>query len=98
MRTAFVRPGVLSPAVAALALGIALAIPHDGTVRAQSVPQGRWTTLAETMPINPVHLALLHDGNVLIVSGSGNVATETTFSAARWNRQSGAITTQTLNW
>jgi hypothetical protein len=33
------------------------------------------------MPINPIHLALLHDGNVLIVAGSGNLATETTLRA-----------------
>ena len=35
-------------------------------------PTGLWTTLPNTMPINPVHAALLHTGKVLIISGSGN--------------------------
>ena len=35
-------------------------------------PHGMWSTLPSTMPINPVHAALLHTGKVLIVSGSGN--------------------------
>jgi hypothetical protein len=35
-------------------------------------PTGLWSTLPQTMPINPVHAALLHTGKILIVSGSGN--------------------------
>lgn len=35
-------------------------------------PTGMWSTLPLSMPINPVHAALLHTGKVLIVSGSGN--------------------------
>jgi hypothetical protein len=35
-------------------------------------PTGMWNTLSYTMPINPIHAALLHTGKVLIVSGSGN--------------------------
>lgn len=35
-------------------------------------PNGVWSTLPGTMPINPIHAALLHTGKVLIVSGSGN--------------------------
>ena len=99
MRTAVAPPRILRPAIAAvLGLAAALVVPHGGTVHAQPAPQGKWATRTETMPINPVHLALLHDGNVLIVSGSGNVATETTFRAALWNRQFGTISTQLLNW
>jgi hypothetical protein len=33
---------------------------------------GQWTTLSETMPINPVHVALLNTGQILVISGSGN--------------------------
>ncbi len=33
---------------------------------------GVWTTLPQTMPINPIHAALLHTGKILVVSGSGN--------------------------
>src|SRR5882762_3456342 len=35
-------------------------------------PNGVWSTLSYTMPVNPVHAALLHTGKVLIISGSGN--------------------------
>src|SRR5579864_9098660 len=33
--------------------------------------QGYWIQVG-TMPINPVHVALLPSGNVLVVAGSGN--------------------------
>jgi len=33
---------------------------------------GAWSTLPQTMPINPIHAALLHTGKILITSGSGN--------------------------
>ncbi|MGA9797754.1 MAG: galactose oxidase-like domain-containing protein, partial [Terriglobales bacterium] len=33
---------------------------------------GVWTTLGYTMPINPVHVALLHNGKILVIAGSGN--------------------------
>jgi hypothetical protein len=65
---------------------------------AQSVVQGQWQTLSYTMPINPVHAALLHNGKVLIVSGSGNVAGNTNFQAALWDPRAGSITTQPIAW
>src|SRR5215471_9929507 len=33
---------------------------------------GQWSTLPYTMPINPIHAALLHTGKILITAGSGN--------------------------
>ena len=33
---------------------------------------GLWTTLPNTMPINPIHVALLTNGEVLVIAGSGN--------------------------
>jgi spore maturation protein SpmB len=38
----------------------------------QANVQGQWTTLANTVPINPIHAALLSNGKVLVVAGSGN--------------------------
>src|SRR6267378_3611730 len=61
---------------------------------AQSASQGQWQTLSYTMPINPVHVALLYNGRVLIVSGSGNVAGNNNFQAALWDLQAGTITAQ----
>jgi hypothetical protein len=39
---------------------------------AQANVQGKWTTLSYTTPINPVHAALLWNGKILIIAGSGN--------------------------
>jgi hypothetical protein len=39
---------------------------------AQANVQGQWSTLPYTMPINPIHAALLHNNKILIVAGSGN--------------------------
>jgi Domain of unknown function (DUF1929)/Glyoxal oxidase N-terminus len=46
------------------------ALPHQAL--GQANVQGQWSTLANTMPINPVHAALLSNGKVLVVAGSGN--------------------------
>jgi hypothetical protein len=65
---------------------------------AQANLQGQWQVLSYVMPINPIHLALMNNGEVLIISGSGNDRTETHFQAAVWNPANGAITTQQLGW
>ena len=70
--------------------------PH--TVIAQANTQGQWRTLGNQVPINPVHVALMNNGEVLIVAGSGNVATETNFRAAVWNPLSETFLTQSLAW
>jgi len=59
---------------------------------------GSWSTLPYNMPINPVHVALLNNGKVLIVSGSGNVAGNTNYRAGLWDPQAGTITTQPVGW
>jgi hypothetical protein len=42
------------------------------TYNPQAAKYGQWTASATTMPINPIHAALLHTGKILVVSGSGN--------------------------
>jgi hypothetical protein len=66
-------------AVKAPALALALAVVCSPWLAAQPGVVGRWDTLPYLMPINPVHLAMMRNGKVLIVAGSGNVATETNF-------------------
>ncbi len=39
---------------------------------AQVNVQGQWSTMSTQMPINPVHAAMLNNGKILIVAGSGN--------------------------
>jgi len=83
------------PLVAGLVLALSLAtIP----AAAQANLQGQWTTLPTLMPINPVHVALLHTGKVLVVSGSGNVAGNTNYQAGIWDPITDTVTTQSISW
>lgn len=50
------------------------------------------------MPINPIHVALMKNGKVLLVAGSGNLPAETNFQGAVWDPVSGAITTHSVGW
>jgi hypothetical protein len=54
-------------------------------LRAQAGTQGQWRTSVNQLQINPIHMALMNNGQVLVVSGSGNVATETNFRSAVWD-------------
>ncbi len=70
-------------------VGLALALTtSNSALRAQAGSVGQWATLPYLMPINPVHSALMNNGKVLIVSGSGNVAAETNFRYAVLDLQS----------
>jgi hypothetical protein len=64
----------------------------------QANVQGQWQTLSYTMPINPIHAALLYNGTVLVVSGSGNYPPNTTYQWAIWDPQAGTISVQTSAW
>src|SRR5262245_35057199 len=60
-------------------------------VESQPQTNGRWDTQQNfVMPINPVHVALMSTGKVLVVSGSGNDPDSTTppnvkLKAAVWD-------------
>src|SRR5260370_3146734 len=69
-----------------------------GVACAQAKVQGQWQTLPNLMPINPVHAALLHNGNVIVVSGSGNLPTNTNLQAAVFDPQTGTVATQPVGW
>ena len=85
--------------VAAATILAAIIAVHSQAVRAQQpAAQGKWTTLPSQMPINPVHIALLHTGKVLVVAGSGNVAGNTNLQAGIWDPESGSIIMQPLTW
>jgi hypothetical protein len=86
----------LPAAVIVLALTVAGWGSH--TLMAQAGSQGQWRTLSNQLPINPVHVALMNNGKVLIVAGSGNVATDPNFQAAVWDPLSETFQTQSLAW
>ncbi|HXJ06002.1 MAG TPA: fibronectin type III domain-containing protein [Candidatus Acidoferrum sp.] len=65
---------------------------------AQANLQGQWQNLVTLAPINPVHMALMHNGKVLIVTGSGNDKTVHYFQGGVWDPQSDTFTTQPVTW
>jgi hypothetical protein len=67
-------------------------------VGAQASVTGTWQTLPTTVPINPVHIALMHNGKLLIVSGSGNVANNPNWTAAVWDPQTNTVTTMAVGF
>lgn len=81
-------------AIAVIVLGIILVVAP--AIRAAG--PGQWQTLPYTMPINPIHAALLHTGEVLIVAGSGNDPTVTNFEAAIYDPISGTFDRRGLSW
>ncbi len=66
--------------------------------RSQANVQGQWQTLPYTMPINPIHAALLYNGKIFIVSGSGNYPPQLTYSWALYDPRAGTIGVQTSAW
>ena len=78
---------------------------------AQANVQGQWSTLPYVMPINPVHVALLYNGKILVVAGSGDCPPKKSgcpsgapygpgngSGAALWDPATGNITQFTLAW
>ena len=66
---------------------------------AQGNVTGTWQTLPNLMPINPVHTALMHNGQILVVSGSGNYPQQTVFYVGIWDPSTGTfINQQTQAW
>ena len=83
---------------AAIVLALILGSRGAQPVQAQAGTRGQWRTLTTQASINPIHLALMRTGDVLIVAGSGNVAAETHFQSAVWDPVSQTFQTQTLPW
>jgi hypothetical protein len=65
-------------------------------VEANPAVNGRWYTLPTVMPINPVHVALMHNGKVLIIAGSGNDPANKNLQAAVWDTKTVTIKTFTI--
>jgi hypothetical protein len=82
---------------AALALGLLL-LGVAAPAAAQPNVTGQWTVLPQRMPINPIHVGLLRTGKILVVAGSENDPTVSTYRAAVYNPATGAISVQTTPW
>jgi len=51
---------------------VSLALVINYAAFAQVNVTGQWSKASYTLPINPVHATLLHNGKILVVAGSGN--------------------------
>jgi len=55
-----------------LAFSLAFSVLIPPASQAQADVTGQWVLVPNLMPINPVHVALLPNGKILVVAGSGN--------------------------
>lgn len=86
-------------AVSTLTFVLGMLTQFAPTAMSQANVTGTWQKLTPTMPINPVHVSLLKNGKVLVVSGSGNVANNPNLKAAIWDPATGTVSTpQTIAW
>jgi hypothetical protein len=83
-------------AVAVLLVGAAAALPRSAD--AQLNVTGQWSTLSALSPLNPIHVALLKNGKILIVGGSENNENNTVFKAAVFNPANNSFSQQTTPW
>ncbi len=85
----------------ALTLAAGLALPASPGRAESPVTEGSWSTLPYLMPINPIHVGVMHTGKVLVVAGSENVASqhdEEEYYAAVYDPVAGSIVVQDLQW
>jgi hypothetical protein len=81
--------------VAALTLLVGYAPAAQG----QANVQGTWQTMPNLMPINPVHTALMYNGKILVVSGSGNYPVQTTYFIGVWDPSTNTFSNQqSISW
>src|SRR5258707_8872110 len=91
--------GGIRRAVALLTISLGVLGAASEKALAQAQVTGQWVPLPYTMPINPIHMGLLHTGKVLIVAGSENNPTEHKLQlskAAVWDLGGGNITQGTI--
>ena len=71
MKNDLLKRGISGAVLFLFTLAFMVATAAPGAM-AQANVQGQWSTMSTLMPINPIHSALLYNGKILIVAGSGN--------------------------
>ena len=83
--------------IAAAVLAVLLTIA-PALMQAQVNVTGQWTALSASMPVNPAHQVVMHNGKVLIVAGLGAGASSTA-QAAVYDPLTQTVTApQTIGW
>ena len=83
-------------ALALLILSAALVRPP--AVDAQLNVTGQWSTMSSLAPVQPIHVALMRTGKVLMIEGSSNDSTQNVYRYAIWDPSTGSFTTGTTPW
>src|SRR5690242_7335649 len=99
MRTPMVAPRIA--VIFKVLLSLLFAASSVPFLLGQAQTQGQWQTQAYQLPINPIHVALMHNGKILIVAGSGNNAANLgsgNLKAGVLDPQTGAMTVQRQGW
>ena len=94
-------PDTIRAAVALLPVALCALVGGPQTAIAQAQVTGQWQTLPYLMPINPIRVALLHTGQIVVVAGSENNPNEHnagTSVGALWNLQVPSITVIPMLW
>ncbi|MBM4439373.1 MAG: DUF1929 domain-containing protein [Candidatus Rokubacteria bacterium] len=87
---------VAAGVVVLLLVLVALAAPRPA--QAQLNVTGQWSTLPYNVPVNPIHVALLYNGKVLIVAGTENDPYSTINKYAVWDPIAGTFSEGTTPW
>src|SRR5258708_11522400 len=94
--------GRIRRAVALLTISLgALGISSQTVIAQQPQVTGQWETLPYQMPINPIRIALMHTGKVVIVAGSENDPNKHLQKSSKivvWYPVTGAIAVQQVSW
>ena len=89
-----VCPLVVALLVFAVLTGVTAPPPAD----AQLNVTGQWSTMSSQAPVQPIHIALLRTGKVLMIEGSSNNHTQTVYRYTLWNPATGTFQTGTTPW
>ena len=92
---------LLCTGIALLPIALCALVGSPQAAIAQAQITGQWNTLSYLMPINPIRMALLHTGKIVIVAGSENYPTEHdqgTSVSAVWDLAAQTITVQPMLW
>ena len=89
------------PLLVVIRIGLVVAFVSPAASAQSAATAGQWQTLSYLMPINPVHTALMPNGKVLVVAGSGNYPpnlANNILQAAVWDTQAGTFNVQNISW
>jgi hypothetical protein len=82
----------------ALLVLVAIAVLLPTAADAQMNVTGQWSTMSTLAPVQPIHVALLRTGKLLMIEGSSNDSTQTVYRYTVWNPATGAFSTGTTPW